>query len=127
MGPDILLLVLSVTLALLLARTLRIAKEHERFAVTTVGRFDGLRGPGLLFKWMGSEAVWTRLALGQLGTYVGDGMARFEDATVPVSSDQPLGHAVRIEGFEKNSVTVIPAQVHVVRCEKCQHLNEVAA
>ena len=124
---SLLLPALILAAVVLIISHVRIASEHQRFAVSAVGRFHGLRGPGLLFKWSGGEVHWERLQLGQLGTLLGDGRAQFGRAVVPITSGEPLSRAVKIERFESDVVVVVPAQLRIVPCEKCGHLNEVAA
>ena len=120
------LIILAAIAAGLCFYAFRIAKEDERFAVTVMGRFEKLIGPGVLLKFPGSSSEWTRLRLGDLGAYSGDGIARFGDTAIPVKFEDTPTSGVQIQKFDENSVWVKPSNVLSVRCEKCGHHNQVA-
>jgi len=48
---QIFIIVVVVVVLLLLASALRVMKEYERGVMFTLGRFGGLRGPGVVFVW----------------------------------------------------------------------------
>jgi hypothetical protein len=56
-GPFVTLVVVA---AFILASGIKIASEHERFAVFRLGRFIGFKGPGLCFK-LGTTEKWVRI------------------------------------------------------------------
>ena len=124
-GSTIVLIVLMVLAVIVLTWGLRIASEGERFAVFVFGRFDGLKGPGLLWKIPGQTGQWVRLRLGERGEMLGPDMARFGEHDIPVGFESPvrLGAFIRIVGFEKKSVRVKPDpdQTRIHRCPKCGH------
>ncbi len=101
--------------------------ENERFAVITFGKYQKLIPPGLHFKISGSEVIWLKLSLGQLGSYLGDGIAEFKGMSIPVNFDEKPTHGVKISGFKEDHVWVSPSKTISVSCEKCGHQNEVAA
>jgi hypothetical protein len=113
------LAIIAVTLGL------RIVSDGERFAVYVLGRFSGLKGPGLLWKMPGQTAQWVRLRLGERGEMLGPDMARFGEHDVPVSLESPvrLGSFIRVAGFGKESVRVEldTDQTRTHRCPKCGH------
>ena len=80
LAPYILLLVL----VLVISTGIRIVKEHERFVVIILGRYAGLKGPGLLVKWPSSASKWYRVALRDEGVYLGDSLVKVQDAVFPV-------------------------------------------
>ena len=118
---------LFAVFAFFLFAKLKIAKDNERFAVHSLGQFRKLLGPGLLLKWSGSETKWHRLALGEIGNWVGGDRAQFGDCVVPVQYEEKPKRGVRIEGFEDERVLVAPSEVVSFPCEKCGHINHVSA
>jgi hypothetical protein len=113
---------------LYLIPSIKIAKEHERFAVNVMGRFLRIRGPGLVLRLPGSAAEWTRLAIGDDGQYLGDGIAKFGNVSVPVEHGNAReGNRVRITSFLEDKVWVSdegPGS-KVVTCENCGHKMSV--
>lgn len=96
-------ILLAIAMIVLLAQSIRVASEYQRFAVFVVGRFGGFRGPGLLLKIPGSANKWVRLSVGDEGTLMGPDVARFGQCDIPVSSKEKirLGSLVRIVGFSE--------------------------
>lgn len=48
-------LLLIVVVLLLLAKGVRVVPEHQRLAIVRLGRYAGLRGPGLVFTLPGVD------------------------------------------------------------------------
>lgn len=117
------LIVISI-LMLYLAMSFRIAKDNERFAVWTLGRFAGFKGPGLVLKMPGGNAQFARITLGAEGLIQSNELALFGDHAIPYQAATSVraGGKVRITGFEKSAVRVEVLQ-QVVVCEKCGHKN----
>ncbi len=85
---------------------LKIANEHERFAVIVMGRFQKLIGPGIVLSG-GVGRQLTRIALGQEGRYLGDALAQFSGAAIPVQAPRiATGNVVVIESFRDGKVWV---------------------
>lgn len=100
------LVVLGVFLLIILL-SIRIAKEHQRFAIFMLGRFFVVRGPGLVISLpLVQKAV--RLAIGDKGKYKGDGIAEFAGYGLPVRADGTVGTntAIRIKSFSSGQVHV---------------------
>lgn len=108
----------------ILSRT-KIINEHERFAVFTLGKFQGLKGPGLLLKFSGSESQWIRLRLGDRGDLLSNEIGRFHDKDIPIVYYDKIniGSMIQINGFEVDKCKIIsaPDQLRVLKCEKCGH------
>lgn len=112
-----------------LTRVLRVASEHERFAVVELGIFKGLRGPGLLFK-LDRSAEWHRVKLGDRGELLAPGVARLEGSELPVRIDGTVSpqQFVRVAGFEDEGpsssiiVRLDANQQREIQCPKCGHL-----
>jgi regulator of protease activity HflC (stomatin/prohibitin superfamily) len=86
---------------------IRIAKENERFIVTTLGRYSRIIGPGLLYKLPGPTA-WHRVALGDEGIYLGDSLVQVNKAVFPGQNTESLSAntPVRISSFASEKITV---------------------
>ena len=123
-SPIILIL---IVLCIWLPTRIKILKENERFVVTTLGRYIKIIGPGLLFKWQGSETAWTRISLGEVGRYLGNGTSEFQNIPIPVKFSNQPKQGVKIEKFADGEVWVEPSKIITVRCEKCGHYNEISA
>lgn len=104
---------------------IRIAGEYQRFAVFALGRFVGLRGPGLIYRWPGGGGRWIRISVGDFGELVGPHVGRFSGVDMPASYEGNirLGASVRISGFTSDEVLVEadPTRVRKVTCERCGH------
>lgn len=111
---------------LLLAFGIRIASEDERFIVTTLGRFNSIVGPGLLFKSPFASNHWKRVRVGDLGSFVGESQARFGDTVAPVTgSNLTPQTSVIITSFRDGKIWVSESTTRVVICEKCGHENQI--
>ena len=74
--------------------SIRVAKEHERFAVFILGRFFALKGPGLIIRApFVQESI--RLAIGDKGRFKGDGIAECQEYGLPVTTDAAVGECAR--------------------------------
>jgi hypothetical protein len=117
-------IVVVIFLVFLLASMVKVASEYERFATFTLGRFGGLKGPGLVLKSPDSESKWTKLAIGDCGELVAPEVGSFKKIQVPVQGDGQIkvGSVIRVIGFEGNQVRIMidPARRTVI-CEKCGH------
>lgn len=122
----IMYIILSIFLASFLYTRLKVLQEHQRFAVTMLGRYEKLVGPGLLIKFRGDETRWSRISLGQIGYYLGDGIVEFDSCTIPTKFHKTPKQGVKIISFENDEVWVEPCNTFSVRCQKCGHYNKVA-
>ena len=123
---DYVVLIIVGIIVLYLAMSFRIASDNERFAVYVLGRFAGLKGPGLVLKMPGSSAKFARITLGTEGEIQSNELASLAGNAVPYTSSAPVraGSKIRVAGFEKAAVQVDSIQQFVV-CEKCGHKNAV--
>jgi len=114
---------MAVVLSIILAAALRIANESERFVVFTLGRFSGVKGPGLLFKPPGPGQTWVRVRIGDLGELVGPAQMRIQENDIPivVEGKARLGTMVRIVGYEDDQVKVVADPTARHKCPKCGH------
>lgn len=118
------LIVLNLLFIVFLLSSLKISREDQRLVVFRLGRFMGIKGPGLIFVIPHTDKVH-KLSVGDLGELMAPGQAKFGKTVVPVESNENLsiGSVVRIRGFKESSVLVMqsPNQSRRVRCQKCGH------
>jgi len=88
---------------------IRIANENERFVVSALGRYVGIKGQGLLLKWPNSSFIWHRVALNDDGQYLGDGLVKIGEAVFPAESTESLitGDTVKISSFKNGAISII--------------------
>ena len=117
-------LIVLIVAFIIVALSIRIANEHERFAVFMLGRFVGFKGPGLVIKIPGAGSDFHRIALGAVGEIQSNELVSISSRAVPFVSVGSMrsGLKVRVSGFEPTRVKVEPLQTHLV-CEKCGHKN----
>ncbi len=118
------LIVINLLIIVFLLSSLKISREDQRLVVFRLGRFMGIKGPGLIFVIPNTDKVH-RLSVGDSGEMMASGQAKFGKTVVPVESDENLsiGSIVRIRGFTESSVLVMqgPDRGRRVRCQKCGH------
>jgi len=129
--PDyIFLWVIFGLLGSFLIAKFKVAKDQERFAVITLGKYIGLKGPGILYKWSGKEVQWIRIACGDRGELISPNIVRINRADVPCMLDGniSLGYFVRVSGFDVDKLRVFldPSQARIIVCEKCGHENKIS-
>jgi regulator of protease activity HflC (stomatin/prohibitin superfamily) len=124
-GPFVALVVVAV---FILASGIKIASEHERFAVFRLGRFIGFKGSGLCFK-LGTTQKWVKIKPGDRGELMATALADINGADVLVQVDGKLtvGQFVRVTGFRGDQVLVSPdpIQGRTIVCQKCGHMNQI--
>lgn len=121
-------MIAQITLLLLiimfLAAGLKIASEHQRLALFRLGRYLGLKGPGLVVIIPGIDKCF-KISISNQGQLISDGIGKFKEAEVPVEYTEKIyvGSLIKVNGFLNNKVQVVSAsdQRHVVKCEKCGH------
>jgi len=107
---------------------IRVAAESERFVGTALGRFVKLVGPGLLFRLPASPQVWTRVRLGDISRYVGDGIGEFWGVFVPIQvTDASENDPVQIVSFRDGKVWASRTSERTITCEKCGHEMRISA
>lgn len=125
MEPTYVILLLVLVVAMVSAFAIRFAGEYQRFAVFVLGRFAGLKGPGLILRWPGGMTTWIRLSVGDAGELISPDVGRFSGVELPVVCDARLqsGSPVRISGFSSDEVEVQAAAetTRIVKCEQCGH------
>lgn len=79
------LLVVGVALVLVLGSSIRIVRDDERFVTFTLGRFAGLKGPGLILVMPGLQTGY-RIRRPSEGTVIDEGWATFRGNPIPYTS-----------------------------------------
>ena len=117
-------IVLAVLIIMFLAASLKVASEYQRLALFRLGRYLGLRGPGLILIIPGTDKCFT-IAIGDQGQLINDGIGKFKDVEVPVEYNEKIytGSRIKVNGFlnQKIQVGLDSDQRRVVKCEKCGH------
>jgi len=117
---------LLIFLIILAASTLKVVSESQRLVVYRLGRFFGLKGPGLISVIPAVDKC-TKIGIGDQGELIAQDLARVKKADVPVRVDGSamIGQSVRIQSFtDKDAVVVLDtAQAREFVCQICGHIN----
>ena len=99
--------VFLVLVMLLVAFSLRVVPEQQRIAVFRLGRYRGLRGPGMVMvvPYMDRDC---KISIGDQGELMPDGSGKFREFQVPVivHTSVASGASIRVVGFAKDGVLV---------------------
>jgi len=119
---------LWIFLLILASSSIKIARENQRFIVYRLGRFFGLKGPGLFFILPGVDRC-TKINIGDRGELLAQDLARIKNADIPVRVEgrAEIGKMVRIQSFTERDAVVVAENVQTKEfvCEKCGHINRV--
>jgi regulator of protease activity HflC (stomatin/prohibitin superfamily) len=100
---------LLVFLIFLASSSIKIARENQRFVLYRLGRFCGLKGPGLFFIIPGVDKC-TKINVGDRGELLAEEVARIRNVDVPVRvmGRVEVGKPVRIQSFMERDAIVMP-------------------
>ena len=119
---------LLIFLIILAASAMKVVSESQRLVVYRLGRFFGLKGPGLLLIIPGVDKC-IRISVGDRGELLAQDLARVRSADIPVRVEgrAETGKMVRIQSFtEKDAVVAADSvQTQEFVCQKCGHINRV--
>ncbi len=97
-----------IAVMLLLAFSMRVVPEQQRIAVIRLGRYAGLKGPGMVMvvPYMDREC---KISIGDQGELTGDQTGNFHGIQVPVIADANRlpGASIRVVGFTRDRVQVV--------------------
>jgi regulator of protease activity HflC (stomatin/prohibitin superfamily) len=119
---------LWIFLLVLASSSIKIAQESQRFIVYRLGRFFGLKGPGLFFIIPGVDKC-TKINVGDRAELLSRDLARIKNADAPVRVEGrvEIGKTVRIQSFTERDAVVVGDSVKTKEfvCEKCGHINRI--
>ena len=117
------ILILTLVVIIVLASSLKIAGESERFAVFILGRFQAFKGPGLTLIAPYTQKVH-RLRVGDIGLLKSSEFASFGDVDIPIGNPDSLrqGQAIRIDGFDGVEPRIVASSTPPkTLCPNCGH------
>lgn len=124
----IIYIILGYVILMYLWQGTRIIGEQERLALFELGRYRGLRGPGLVY-FLPSMTFSIIIKVGDRGELRSPNITRFGNYDFPVQPEGLIktGNLVRIRGFVDQNilVTLDPDQSKSFICEKCGHENKL--
>jgi regulator of protease activity HflC (stomatin/prohibitin superfamily) len=119
---------LVILLIILAASSIKTVSESERLIVYRLGRFFGLKGPGLISVIPGVDRC-TKIGIGDQGKLIAQDLARIKGVDVPVRVDgsATIDQSIRIQSFiDRDAVVVLDTvQTREFVCQKCGHINRV--
>ena len=99
--------VFLVLVMLFVALSMRMVPEQQRIAVFRLGRYQGLRGPGMVMvvPFMDREC---KITIGDRGELMADGTGKFREFQLPVIVHTGVspGASIRVVGFVKEGIQV---------------------
>ena len=103
---------LLIFVLILAGSSIKIARESQRLVVYRLGRFFGLKGPGLFFIIPGVDKC-TKINVGDRGELLLQDLARIRNVGVPVRvlGRVEIGKTVRIQSFTEGDVVVVEDSV----------------
>jgi hypothetical protein len=122
------LIFLVIFLIIFAASAIKTVSESQRLVVYRLGRFFGLKGPGLIFVIPGVDKC-AKIGIGDQGGLIAQDLARIKGVDVPVRVDgsATIGQSIRIQSFtDKDAVVVLDTvQTGEFVCQKCGHINRI--
>lgn len=111
----IMVVFLFLYLVFMVQKSVHIAGDSERFAVFTLGRFAGYRGPGLILIWPFVTQA-RRLKIGDTGTLISPEFAAFDGVNVPATrvGSSKVGSTIRIAAFDDDGPRFSAAVIDTV-------------
>lgn len=105
-------MVLLVLGAWLVSSWVRIAREDQRYALLRLGKFTGLKGPGIVLVYAPIDRA-VPLSVGDEGERISAEAGVFQGVHVPIWPDDPIpiGGRMRIVGFPEGSAVRV-AEAH---------------
>jgi regulator of protease activity HflC (stomatin/prohibitin superfamily) len=121
-------LFLVISMIILAASALKVVSESQRLIIYRLGRFLGLKGPGLISVIPGVDKC-TKIGIGDHGKLISQDFATVNKVDVPVRVDgsATTGQSVRIQSFTNKDAVVILDTVRPREfvCQKCGHINRI--
>ncbi|OPX99623.1 MAG: hypothetical protein A4E62_02571 [Syntrophorhabdus sp. PtaU1.Bin002] len=101
-------LLLIILIIMFLAMSLRMASEYQRFVLFRLGRYSGLKGPGLAL-FIPIIDRFFPISVGDQGQLSDDGIGKFGEIKVPVDHNEKVhtGSIIKVNGFLNNKIQVV--------------------
>ncbi|MBN1473056.1 MAG: hypothetical protein JW914_00430 [Syntrophaceae bacterium] len=116
--------VISVLVVMFLLASLKIASEYQRITVFRLGRYFGIKGPGLIVIVPIIDKCH-KFSIGEHGQLISENTGKFKEAEIPVEYNTKIyvGSQIKVTGFSNDivQVTLDEDQRQRIRCEKCGH------
>jgi hypothetical protein len=115
--------ILTLIVIVILAGSIKIAGESERFAVFMLGRFQVYRGPGLVLIAPYTQRAH-RIRIGDIGLLKSAEFAQFGEIDIPIANvgSSKVGQAVRIDSFDGVEPRIVASSIPAkVICPNCGH------
>ncbi len=93
---------------IILLTGIQVASDSERFLIYRLGRYLGLKGPGICFVVVGTDKC-VKICREDRGQLLSSGWARINGVEAPVQIEGPaeIGQSVRVTGFGKDYAIVV--------------------
>jgi len=121
-------LFLVIFMIILAASATKVVSESQRLVVYRLGRFFGLKGPGIIYVIPGVDKC-TKIGIGDQGKLISQNLATVKKVDVPVRVDgsATTNQFVRIQSFtDKDAVVVLDTiRPREFACQKCGHINRI--
>jgi hypothetical protein len=100
--------VFVVLVMLFLAFSMRVVAEQQRIALFRLGRFMGLKGPGLVMVVPYMDRA-CKITIGDQGELISGGTGKFGEFQVPVMFNTSIstGSSIEVVGFAKDRLQVM--------------------
>ena len=100
-------LVFLVAVTIILVTGLKITSESERLLIYRLGRYLGLKGPGIRFAIVAMDKC-VKIRKGDRGELLRTGWARINGAEVPVQVEgsAEIGQSIQVTGFTEDYAIV---------------------
>ena len=100
--------VFLVLVMIFFAFSMRVVGENQRIGLFRLGRYAGLKGPGMVFvvPYMDREC---KVTIGDRGTMMEDKTGQFMEFRLPVDARRDIGagSSITVVGFTKETIQVI--------------------
>lgn len=96
-----------VLVMVFLAFSARIVTQQQRIALVRLGRYMGLKGPGVILVVPYMDRA-SKITIGDQGVLMENGMGKFQEFKIPVvfTSSIPTGASIKVVGFAKERLQV---------------------
>jgi len=124
--PQFLALYLLILGGVFFFGSIKMVQARRRLAIYRLGRFVGLKGPGVVFRLPVIDQC-VKISLGDQGVLVAEDEVRMKEKGIPseIEGSASVGQLVYVKNFRENRIVVDAHfyQTRFFKCEKCGHVN----